>query len=241
MRGDGPRGWSGGDGGDVLCNEHILFFQIPVVGGLWGFSLGFSSQIDNSGVGVGWTISGDQSMEITQPWERIGCGAGQDRPSFLFPNWTQSSANYVVLGLEGLWVLGCEVCWVSVLPSVAVPLRPWLPGTSTPHPFLFNKQCPKGPCGPEQRFPAGSQFTFSLSEFLWNVLPHLFSQVPLSPVFYRCPWPWVAHSTVYIVNIRNKDVRLATASGVSPPGKLTGCLLKDGWLCWIRHLALYPK
>lgn len=98
------------DGGDVLCNEHILFFQIPVVGGLWGFSLGFSSQTDNSGLGAGWTISGSQSMEITQPWERTGCGAGQDRSSFLFPNWTQSSANYVVLGLEALWVLGCEVC-----------------------------------------------------------------------------------------------------------------------------------
>lgn len=139
MRGDGPRGWSGGDGGDVLCNEHILFFQIPVVGGLWGFSLGFSSQIDNSGLRAGGTISGNQSMEITQPWERIGCRVGQDRSSFLFPNWTQSSANYVVLGLEGLWVLGCEVCWFSMLPSAAVPPRPWLPGTSTPHPFLFNK------------------------------------------------------------------------------------------------------
>lgn len=139
MRGDGLRGWSGGDGGDILCNEHILFFQSSVVGELWGFSLGFSSQIDNSGLGVGWTILGNQRREITQPRERIGCGAGQDRPSFLFPNWTQSSANYVASGREGLWVLGCEVCWFSALPSAAVPLRPWLPGTNTLHPFLFNK------------------------------------------------------------------------------------------------------
>ena len=139
VRGDGPRGWSGGDGWDVLWNEHILFFQIPVVEGLWGFSLGFSSQIDNSELAAGWTILGSWRMEITQPQERIGCGAGQDRPSSLFPNWTQSSANYVASGWEGLWVLGCEVCWFSVLPSAAIPPRPWLPGTSTPHSFVFNK------------------------------------------------------------------------------------------------------
>ena len=176
-------------------------------------------------------------MEITQPQERIGCGAGQDRPSSLFPNWTQSSANYVASGWEGLWVLGCEVCWFSVLPRAAIPLRPWLPRTSTPHSFVFNKSSVQRGmwtrAAPPFRFPVHLQ---PLS-FFWNVLPRLFPQAPFSPMFYRCPWPWVAHSTVYIVKLRNKDMRLAAASGVSPPGKLTGFLLRDGWLYRVRHLS----